>query len=404
MMSPPERAVLASVFVLAVWAISRDIGPPRQPSRPSGRTGGDATQAREALLGAVSVHAIVASTVQVHPPQDIVAAVMPASMPALPAAPPAHPSVSRSRTPGAAAADVAAWPASCPAETVPVVFPNSSADRTEHMLGLMSRIGGCSKIVPAVMRDRVAAAEVAGHTEARYEGTTIFNSSVCRGNKFPVAIGRLPNAATHARMYAAATATAGVGAGWAMMMEDDAQLHADLRASLPLPADVARMLAWSFAAAEALELNMISYGVCQGKRSLCKPIPESSPLQQQYPDIQLATCGGDFRCAATYAIPGSRAGVVRSAYGTLNSGSTACPAKLISSASCGRDPYALVSYLGQCADEAGGVPACISLVVGYNLVSPTAHPVKKDHRGAFIQEKTKDFIKHYAIAKALPGS
>ena len=42
-------------------------------------------------------------------------------------------------------------------------------------------------------------------------------------------------------------------------------------------------------------------------------------------------------------------------------------------------------------------------MVGYNLVSPTAHPVKKDHRGAFIQEKTKDFIKHYVIAKALPG-
>ena len=110
----------------------------------------------------------------------------------------------------------------------------------------------------------------------------------------------------------------------------------------------AKMLAWSFAAAEALKLNMISYGVCQGKRSLCKPIPESSPLQQfqRYPDILLATCGGDFGCAATYVIPGSRAAVVRSAYDTLNSGSTACPTKLISSASCGRDPFALVSYIG----------------------------------------------------------
>lgn len=315
--------------------------------------------------------------------------------------------MTRPRTPDAGptdVADVAAWPVSCSADTVPVVFPNSSADRTEHMLGLMHRIGGCGKIVPAVMRDRVVAAEVGDHTEARYEGAAIFNSSVCRGSRFPVAVGRLPNAATHARMYAAASATAGIGAGWAMMMEDDAQLHADLHTSLPTPADVAKMLAWSFAAAEALKLNMISYGVCQGKRSLCKPIPESSPLQQQYPDIQLATCGGDFRCAATYAIPGSRAAVVRSAYNTLNSGSTACPAKLISSASCGRDPFALVSYLGQCVDKVNDVPGCASLVVGYNLVSPTAHPVKKDHRGAFIQEKTKDFIKHYAIAKALPGS
>jgi hypothetical protein len=40
-------------------------------------------------------------------------------------------------------------------------------------------------------------------------------------------------------------------------------------------------------------------------------------------------------------------------------------------------------------------------VVGTNFVSPTANPKKKDHVGLFIQEKTKGFIKHYAVDRKI---
>ena len=247
----------------------------------------------------------------------------------------------------AAARDGVAWqPAGCSADTVPVVFPNSSADRTEHLLGLMRRLGGCGKIVPAVMRDRVVGRGWRPHRER----ATIFNSSVCHGNRFPVAIGRLPNTATLARMYAAASATAGISAGWAMMMEDDAQLHADLRTTLPTPAD-----------GQDAGLVIRRGRGSQTQHDQLRRVSRKALALQADP--------GELPAAAVSAVPGhptghlrrrlrmrrdlrhpgqprSRAAVVRSAYDTLNSGSTACPTKLISSASCGRDPFALVSYIG----------------------------------------------------------
>jgi hypothetical protein len=49
----------------------------------------------------------------------------------------------------------ASWPERCAPGLVPIVFPNSSVARSVHMAGLTLRIGGCSEVVAAVMRDSV---------------------------------------------------------------------------------------------------------------------------------------------------------------------------------------------------------------------------------------------------------
>eukprot|EP00040_Diaphanoeca_grandis_P023671 m.129163 g.129163 ORF g.129163 m.129163 type:complete len:376 (-) comp29377_c0_seq1:53-1180(-) len=304
------------------------------------------------------------------------------------------------------------WPSACPEDMVPVIFPNSTEIRTTHMIGLMQRIGGCGRIVDAVMQQDVQVKSLQANTndnigdkklekwmELHYDGEIIFNSSVYPQGNFPR--GNRPNAATHFRMFdALAHSSHGYPASsWAMMMEDDAQLHADLKTMLPTPTSVAAMLKWSFEVANARKDTLISYGVCKGKQSSCTPI-DIGDLQDQYPGIQMATCTGDVRCAATYAIPKWRAREVAKAYATLNSGSTNCASGLMSTNDCGRDPFGLVGYLGLCG-RAGAIP-CTTLVVGYNFVSPTSgNPDKPNHLGAFIQEKRKGGIGHIVIRQDL---
>ena len=65
------------------------------------------------------------------------------------------------------------WPARCDRGLVPVVYPNSSAARSAHMAGLTVRIGGCSEVVPAVMRDQVTT-----HTEGK-RGSCLVAPSTC---------------------------------------------------------------------------------------------------------------------------------------------------------------------------------------------------------------------------------
>jgi len=305
------------------------------------------------------------------------------------------------------------WPASCSKDSVPVVFPNSTQIRTTHMIGLMRRIGGCGRIVDAVMQNDVQVSKQIGkgddvadlQTNARsegkwlelnYEDEVIFNSSVYPNGNFPR--GNRPNAATHFRMFKALSQQSPgyPDGGWAMMMEDDAQLHADLKKMLDTPKSVADMLKWSFQVATSRNDTLISYGVCKGKGSICTPINIGS-FQEQYPGIQMATCTGDVRCAATYAIPKWRTHEIISAYQTLNSGSTDCPAGLMSTTDCGRDPFALVNYLGLC-QQPRVVQPCTTLVVGYNFISPTSGDMNNPkHLGAFIQEKSKGGIGHIVI-------
>ena len=120
------------------------------------------------------------------------------------------------------------------------------------MQGMMRDIGACGKEVPAVMKDSVASVKGSdGSLRLVYENETILFSrtgSVPRGN--------IPNAATHSRMIRAwAEAEAVDDNEWAIFFEDDAQLHADIRASHGAPEDVAALLKWSFAAAEMNKAN-----------------------------------------------------------------------------------------------------------------------------------------------------
>ena len=169
-----------------------------------------------------------------------------------PAEPASVPPATPSPQDGLAKPDPVAWPRGCGAGSIRAVFPNSSAARSEHMQGMMRDIGACGKEVPAVMKDSVASVKGSdGSLRLVYENETILFSrtgSVPRGN--------IPNAATHSRMIRAwAEAEAVDDNEWAIFFEDDAQLHADIRASHGAPEDVAALLKWSFAAAEMNKAN-----------------------------------------------------------------------------------------------------------------------------------------------------
>lgn len=114
-----------------------------------------------------------------------------------------------------------------------------------------------------------------------------------------------------------------------------------------------------------------------------------------YPDVQLGTCTGDFRCAVAYALRKSRAALLVEAYDQLNQGHPeTCTARLWGSGDCSVDPMSLNNYFRKCAKKVKA-EACKGLVVGMNLIAPTAR--HDDHLGIFIQEKNKDFIKHYKV-------
>lgn len=259
------------------------------------------------------------------------------------------------------------------------------------MSGIMERIGACGKIVDAVMRDKVVTELEGGVVTAMYEGEVIMRNA---GKKLPT--GNAPNAATHMRMITAGATASGIAEHeWMLYFEDDAQLHSDIRETFATPEEVQRLLKWSFEAADSMEANMISYAVCAVPgRSKCIPadLPE---FQKVYPDVQLGTCTGDFRCAVAYALRKSRAALLAESYGNLNAGEPGkCPARLWGSGDCSVDPMALSNYMRKCSKKVKA-DECKGLVVGMNLIAPTAR--HNDHLGIFIQEKNKDFIKHYKV-------
>jgi len=293
------------------------------------------------------------------------------------------------QAPGHAAGE--SWPHNCPTGAILAAYPNSSAARTFHMSGIMDRIGACGKVVSAVMRDKVTTASENGFVTAVYEGEVIMRN---KGKKLPT--GNAPNAATHMRMIKEGANADGLEAhDWMLYFEDDAQLHANVREAFATPGEVQKLLKWSFMAANAMGANMISYAVCAVPgRSKCIPadLPE---LQKMYPDVQLGTCTGDFRCAVAYALRKSRAALLVEAYDQLNQGHPeTCTARLWGSGDCSVDPMSLNNYFRKCAKKVKA-EACKGLVVGMNLIAPTAR--HDDHLGIFIQEKNKDFIKHYKV-------
>jgi hypothetical protein len=216
-----------------------------------------------------------------------------------------------------------------------------------------------------------------------------------KGKKLPQ--GNAPNAATHMRMIEAASVAEGVDdSSWFMFFEDDAQLHATVSTAFPDPQDVQELLRWSYRAADKLKVSMISYAVCAVPgRSKCVPVTTIPDLQKEHPSIQLGHCEGDFRCAVAYALPKKRAKQLVAAYAQLNVGDTkSCTAKLWGGGKCSVDPMAFNNYFKKCGNRISS-EECTSLVVGMNLIAPTAR--HDDHLGIFIQEKTKDFIKHYVV-------
>jgi hypothetical protein len=83
------------------------------------------------------------------------------------------------------------------------------------------------------------------------------------------------------------------------------------------------------------------------------------------------------------------------AYTALNKGDTkTCTNGIWGSGKCSVDPMGLNNYMKKC--QGVGKP-CTALVVGLNLIAPTARD--NDHLGVFIQEKNKDFIKHYKVMR-----
>ena len=284
------------------------------------------------------------------------------------------------------------WPSTCDRQAVRVVYPQASAARAEHMASIMTRIDACARVVPAVMRENVTKETVDGITRAAYQGSTIIYT---KGKSLPK--GNVPNAATHMRMIQAASVAEGVDdSGWFLFFEDDAQLHATVSAAYPQPKDVQALLAWSFRAAEALQVSLISYAVCTVPgRSKCEAVTEIPQLQNEHPQIQLGRCEGDFRCAVAYALPKKRATQLVEAYAQLNAGETqSCTSKLWGGGKCSVDPMAFNNYFKKC-EKRVKVEECTSLVVGMNLIAPTAR--HNDHLGIFIQEKGKNMTRHYDV-------
>jgi hypothetical protein len=118
------------------------------------------------------------------------------------------------------------WIGACRKGTIPAVYPNSSEARTAHMQTVLARIGGCGRLVQAVMRDHVTTRTTPDHRKQALYGTdVIFNAldtAIPQGN--------LLNAATHFRMVneLANTKASTAESTWTLFLEDDAQLHADV--------------------------------------------------------------------------------------------------------------------------------------------------------------------------------
>jgi hypothetical protein len=118
------------------------------------------------------------------------------------------------------------WIGACRKGTIPAVYPNSSEARTAHMQTVLARIGGCGRLVQAVMRDHVTTRTTPDHRKQALYGTdVIFNTLDTATPK-----GNLPNAATHFRMVneLANTKASTAESTWTLFFEDDAQLHADV--------------------------------------------------------------------------------------------------------------------------------------------------------------------------------
>jgi hypothetical protein len=135
---------------------------------------------------------------------------------------PAHPAAA-TRDTDSGGAD---WIGACRKGTIPAVYPNSSEARTAHMQTVLARIGGCGRMVQAVMRDHVTTRTTPDHRKQALYGTdVIFNTLDTATPK-----GNLPNAATHFRMVneLANTKASTAESTWTLFFEDDAQLHADV--------------------------------------------------------------------------------------------------------------------------------------------------------------------------------
>lgn len=293
----------------------------------------------------------------------------------------------------------------CDVQKPIVVYPFSSVKRREHMTSIVNRIDGCGLEISAVMADRVESHTTqhvlqgisSDYTTILYEGNTLFKftGKIPRGN--------LPNAATHFKMMRAIaeSSTAISDTNWVVIFEDDAQLHANISNHYDLPHKVANLLRWSFEIADAHGFSMINYGICKGRYSRCVRLP-TDDLTSKHENVELSTCSGDFRCAQAYAVQKQMAQRITNAHDVLNSGGTDCPVHLTGGPSCSKDPFAFVNVLSLCRNQSvmnTGWSGCRALVVGTNFVAPTAHPVKKDHVGIFVQEKTKDFVKHYKVKR-----
>lgn len=270
------------------------------------------------------------------------------------------------------------WPVDCAEDAPHVVYAAASESRAIIVANTIREIGGCSLRVPVVLRTKIGLAVVPAsrNFEVRYEGKVVMNvTKMMKGNP--------PNSATHFRLIATIAASKSLKRNtWAIIFEDDAQLHPDAAKWFPDTADKVALLQHSFKMGDTTKSDRILYAHCISSMSghadfgfakmpKCQrltdtDVPGVDGPGGRYGNVSFAYCPHDFRCAHAYAMTKTGAQELTNAYTMLNRGDKMCPKGVWNGEAarghprCSSDPMVTTRYLYDCK----GTPHyCKGLVV-----------------------------------------
>ena len=270
------------------------------------------------------------------------------------------------------------WPVDCAEGAPHVVYAAASESRAIIVANTIKEIGGCGLRVPVVLRTKIGLAVVPAsrNFEVRYEGKVVMNvTKMMKGNP--------PNSATHFRLIATIAASKSLSRDtWAIIFEDDAQLHPDAAEWFPHAADKVALLQHSFKMADATKADRILYAHCISSMSghadfgfakmpKCQRLTEADVPGVdgpggRYGNVSFAYCPHDYRCAHAYAMTKTGAQELTNAYTMLNRGDKMCPKGIWNGEAkrghprCSSDPMITTRYMYDCK----GTPHyCKGLVV-----------------------------------------